>query len=69
MAASFSLPEGYWTTASRDEFNTPCVALHHKDAGWLSDHDCEAEAIYAAQDREVEADEAAEAAEAEDLRR
>ena len=50
MAAPFALPAGYWTTTSRNEFNERCVALHHEQDGWLSDHDCDAEAIFAAQD-------------------
>lgn len=62
MAAPFALPAGYWTTTSRNEFNEPCVALH-SEFGWISDHDCEAEAIFAAQD---DANERADLAEAED---
>jgi hypothetical protein len=64
MAASYALtmPAGYWTAPGRDEFGAHCLTLHHERFGVLSDHECRADAIYAAQDH---ADELADEASAE----
>lgn len=46
---ALTMPSGYWTATGRDEFGQPCLTLHHERFGILSDHDCQADAIYAAQ--------------------
>jgi hypothetical protein len=60
--AALQIPAGYWTTPGRDEFGLPCLTLHHEHYGVLSDHDCRADAIYAALEH---ADELADEASAE----
>lgn len=45
-----TLPAGYFARSSRNEFGEPCVGLHCERDGWLSDHDCEADAAFAAQE-------------------
>ena len=64
MVASYALtmPAGYWTAPGRDEFGQLCLTLHSERFGILSDHDCRADAIYAAQ---AHADELADEASAE----
>ena len=52
------MPAGYFSRHSRDEFGQPCISLHCERVGWLSDHTDDADAIYAAQQREAEAAEA-----------
>jgi hypothetical protein len=64
MAISYApvMPAGYFSRHSLDENGQPCISLHSEKVGWLSDHDCAADAIYAAQEREAaEAEEAADA--------
>jgi hypothetical protein len=55
MAISYApvMPAGYFSRHSLDENGQPCISLHNEKVGWLSDHDCAADAIYAAQEREA----------------
>lgn len=48
--ASLQMPGGYWTTSGRDDCGQPCLVLHHEYFGTLSDHDCRADAVFAAQE-------------------
>jgi len=43
-------PDGYWAVEGRNEYREPCFVLHNVRFGILSDHDCLAEAVFAAQD-------------------
>jgi hypothetical protein len=62
---SLTMPSGYWADPGRDEFGHPCLTLHHERYGVLSDHDCRADAIYAALEHADElADESSEEARA-----
>lgn len=64
MSVSYALtmPTGYYTKPGLNEFDEPCTSLYHDKLGILSDHDCRADAIYAAQ---AHADELADEASAE----
>ncbi|KAA0117847.1 hypothetical protein CIW48_26960 [Methylobacterium sp. P1-11] len=62
--ASMRFPDGYWAEEGLNEYREPCFILHNVRFGVLSDHDCEAEAVFAAQDHadELADEDSAEAA-------